>query len=386
MRPETAAVRGGLQRTGWDESTPPIALTSGFVYGSAAEAEAAFKGEHERYIYSRYGNPTIGALEERLAIMEGSEVAQTTASGMAAVFLSLVALVQAGDRIVASRALFGSCTVILDELLPRLGVHTDFVDGTNLDEWEAALSKPAKAVFFETVSNPMLELIDVAAVSELAHQAGAVVVADNVFATQAFQRPLGQGADLVVYSTTKHFDGGGRTLGGVVCCDWLTKVEALQPFVRHTGPAMSPFTAWVLSNALETYGLRVNQMADNAAELARRLADHSSIQRLWYPTEPSHPQYELAAKQMTKGGTIVTVDVGSKERAFELLDRTELIDISNNLGDAKSLLTHPASTTHRRLGPQGRAAVGIGDGVVRLSVGLESVEDLWDDIERALSR
>lgn len=383
---ETDLVRGGLERSGWDETSEALILTSGFVYGSAAEAEAAFAGEDDRYIYSRYGNPTVSMFQERLRLIEGAGACYATASGMAAVFTSLIAVLEQGDRVVAARGLFGSCFVILDELLPRWGIETVFVDGDDLDAWEQALAPGAAVVFFETPSNPMQGLVDIAAVSQLAHDVGAVVIVDNVFATPVLQKPLALGADVVVYSTTKHIDGQGRTLGGAILGSEEYIVERVQPFIRHTGPALSPFNAWVLVKSLETMQLRIDASMRSAYALASHLESTVGVERVWYPYLPSHPQFDLAESQMLGGGTVVTFEVaGGKDSAFEFLDTLEIIDISNNLGDAKSLVTHPASTTHRRLGPDVRATMGITDGVVRISVGLESIDDLTDDVTRALS-
>ncbi len=383
-REATNLVRGGLQRSHFDETAEAAYLTSGYVYSSAAEAEAAFAGEHDRYIYSRYANPTVSMFEERLRLLEGAEAAMATGSGMAAVFASLACYVGAGDRVVASRALFGSCHVILTDILPRMGVVTELVDGTSVDEWEAALTHGTKAVFLESPSNPGLEVIDLAAVSEMAHRAGALVIVDNVFASPVLQHPLELGADVVVYSATKHIDGQGRVLGGAILCSQSFKADHVMPFTRHTGPSLSPFNAWVLVKGLETLRLRVEAASAAALTLASRLEDSRAV-TVRYPGLESHPQYKLAARQMSAGGTILTVDVSSKERAFGFMDSLGLFDISNNVGDSKSLATHPATTTHRRLGPQARAEVGIGDGMVRLSVGLEDVEDLWEDLDAALS-
>jgi O-succinylhomoserine sulfhydrylase len=379
----TGLVRGGLNRTGFDETAEALFLTSGYVYSSAAEAEAAFAGEHNRYIYSRYGNPTVTTFEERLRLLEGAEACRATASGMAAVFAALACYVSAGDRVVGSRALFGSCFVILTEILPRWGIETELVDGTSIDAWERALAGGAKAVFLETPSNPSLEIIDLAAVCERANDAGAVVVVDNVFATPILQKPLEFGADVVVYSATKHIDGQGRTLGGAVLASNEFIDEHFVPFMRHTGPSISPFNAWVLTKGLETLRLRVDAQSNAAEELAHRLGQEGWLVR--YPFLASHPQAELAKTQMGSGGTIFTIDVGSKDRAFEFVDGLQLCDISNNIGDTKSLVTHPATTTHRRLGPEARAEVGIGDGLVRVSVGLEDVDDIHTDISQALA-
>ena len=386
LREATLFVRGGLERTGFDETAEGLFLTSGYVYGSAAEAEAAFAGEHDRYIYSRYGNPTVSMFEERLRLIEGTEACMATASGMAAVFASLASFVSAGDKVVGSRALFGSCHVILSEILPRLGVETVQVDGSSLDEWEQALAGGARAVFLETPSNPGLEIIDLAAVSELAHAAGALVIVDNVFASPVLQKPLAFGADVVVYSATKHIDGQGRVLGGAVLSTEEFKTDYLMPFTRHTGPSLSPFNAWVLVKGLETMRLRVDAMSRSAHTLAEQLEQHSSVDRVGYPMLPSHPQFELAKRQMSAGGTVLTIDVKNKERAFAFMDAMELFDISNNVGDSKSLATHPATTTHRRIGAEARALVGIGDGMIRLSIGLEDPQDLYTDLDIALSQ
>lgn len=384
-RPDTQAVRGGLARTAFNETAEALFLTSGFVYASAADAEAAFAGDVDRFVYSRYGNPTVAGFEERLRLMEDAPACFATASGMAAVWVALAALVSAGGRIVAARSLFGSCFVILDEILPRFGVTTEFVDGADLDQWTAALATPATAVFFESPSNPMQELVDVAAVCDLAHAAGATVVVDNVFATPLLQRPMQLGADVVIYSATKHIDGQGRTLGGAVLGPKDFIDGPVQTLMRHTGPSLSPFNAWVLTKGLETMSLRVGRQGESALRIATWLEGRAGIGQVRYPFLLSHPQHALATRQMSGGGTVVTFEVeGGKPRAFDLLDALRCIDISNNLGDSKSLITHPATTTHRRLGEQGRLAVGITDGIVRLSVGLEDVDDLIDDLARAL--
>ncbi|GIL37082.1 O-succinylhomoserine sulfhydrylase [Phycicoccus sp. DTK01] len=391
LRPRTLAVRGGLQRSGFDETAEALYLTSGFVYESAAQAEAAFKDEVEHYIYSRYGNPTVSTFEERMRLLEGAEACFATASGMSAVFTAMAALCGAGDRVVASRALFGSCFVIVDEILPRWGVETVFVDGTDLDQWREALAVPTTAVFFETPSNPMQELVDVAAVSELAHAAGATVVVDNVFGTPVFSHPLAHGADVVVYSATKHIDGQGRALGGAILGPREFIEGPVKNLMRHTGPSMSPFNAWVMTKGLETLDLRVRAMAATALRVAETLEqwreEGRGLVRVVYPHLPSHPQHELALRQLEGGaGTVVTFEVeGGKDAAFALLDALRLVDISNNLGDAKSLTTHPATTTHRRLSHEDRAAVGITDGTVRVSLGLEDPDDLVEDLDRALA-
>lgn len=386
-RPDTVAVRGGARRSELDETAEALFLTSGFVYPDAEEAAAAFAGDSDHLIYSRLRNPTTAMLEERLRLLEGAEAARTTASGMSAVFNALAATLRAGDRVVAARELFGSCFQVLDQLLPRWGVTTTFVEGGDLAAWEEALATPARAVFLETPSNPMLTLVDLPAVAELAHAAGARVLVDNVVATPVLQRPLELGADVVTYSTTKHLDGHGRTLGGAILGSRAFVEEELQPLLQHTGPTLSPFNAWVVLTALPTLRLRVEQQTASALRLARWLEDHAAVARVSYPWLPSHPQHGLARRQQTGGGTLVTLELaGGTPQAFRLLDALELIDISNNLGDVRTLATHPATTTHHRVGPEVRAAMGITDGTVRLSVGLEDVADLQDDLDRALQR
>jgi O-succinylhomoserine sulfhydrylase len=385
-RPDTQAVRGGLERTPFGETSEALHLTSGFVYGSADEAHGAFSGENTHHRYTRLGNPTLDILEERLALLEGAEAARTTASGMSAVFNALASVVRAGDRIVASRALFGSCFQILTTILPRWGVTADLVDGHDLAQWEAALATPARAVFFETPSNPMQELVDVAAVCALAHAAGARVIVDNIFATPVLQRPLDLGADIVVYSTTKHMDGHGRTLGGAVLGSAAYVEAELNPLLQHTGPTMSPFTAWVVLKGLETLRMRVERMTSSALDLARWLEGRPEVTSVRHPWLDSHPQHALARAQMTGGGSIVTFAVdGGRDRAFAVLDALRLIDLSNNLGDSRTLAIHPATTTHLRIGAEERERTGITESVIRLSVGLEDVEDLRDDLDAALS-
>ncbi|MCV7180551.1 O-succinylhomoserine sulfhydrylase [Mycolicibacterium murale] len=383
----TIGVRGGLLRSNFEETAEALYLTSGYVYSSAADAEKAFTGEIDRFVYSRYGNPTISMFEERLRLIEGAPAAFATATGMAAVFTALGALLKAGDRLVAARSLFGSCFVVCNEILPRWGVETVFVDGEDLSQWEQALSVPTQAVFFETPSNPMQSLVDIAAVAELAHAAGAKVVLDNVFATPLLQRGMPLGADVVVYSGTKHIDGQGRVLGGAILGDKDYIDGPVQTLMRHTGPAISAFNAWTLLKGLETLAVRVQYANASAQRVAEFLEGHSAVNWVKYPFLPSHPQYDLARRQMSGGGTVVTfeLDGGTKARAFEVLDKLQIIDISNNLGDAKSLITHPATTTHRAMGPEGRAAIGLGDGVVRISVGLEGTDDLIKDLDQALT-
>ncbi|MCX5041969.1 O-succinylhomoserine sulfhydrylase [Aldersonia sp. NBC_00410] len=388
--PATLGVRGGVQRSGFEETSEALYLTSGFVYESAAAAEAAFTGDVEHFVYSRYGNPTVAMFEERMRLLDGAEACFATASGMSAVFTALGALLGAGDRLVAARSLFGSCFVVCNEILPRWGVETVFVDGEDLDQWEQALSKPTQAVFFETPSNPMQTLVDVPRVVELSHAAGAKVVLDNVFATPLLQRSFDLGADVVVYSGTKHIDGQGRVLGGAILGPKDYIDEPVKNLMRHTGPALSPFNAWTLLKGLETMPLRVRQSTSSAFEIAKFLEGNSAVKWVKYPFLESHPQYDLARRQMSGGGTVVTFELDApedqgKKRAFEVLDALRIVDISNNLGDAKSLITHPATTTHRAMGPEGRAAIGITDGTVRISVGLEDLEDLLGDLDGALS-
>ncbi|WP_421996803.1 O-succinylhomoserine sulfhydrylase [Reyranella sp.] len=384
-RPQTRAVRGGQVRSNFDETSEALFLTSGYAYSSAEEAEATFKGESTHFQYSRFGNPTVSMFENRLAALEGAEACRATSTGMSAVFFSLLALLKAGDRVVAARQLFGSCHYIVAELLPKYGVESELVDAGDLAQWEKALSKPTQAVLFESPSNPMLDIVDVKAVCDLAHKAGARVVLDNAFATPILQRPLEFGADIVVHSATKYIDGQGRTLGGAVLGDRAFIVDKLQPIIRNTGPSLSPFNAWVLVKGLETLGLRVERHCANAARVADALAAHPAIGRVLYPGRKDHPQHALAMKQMSGAGGVVTFDLkAGKWAAFETLNRLKLVDISNNLGDAKSLVTHPATTTHMRIGAEERAKLGIGDGTVRISVGLEDADDIIADLVQAL--
>lgn len=390
-RQATVLVHGGTERSQFGETSEALFLTSGFVYDDAEQAEATFAGTVSHYQYSRFGNPTIVMLEDRLAQIEGAGACRATATGMAAVHAALLSHLKTGDRVVASRALFGSCHWIVSTLLPRYGIETEFVDGGDLAQWQHALSRPASLVLLESPSNPMLEIVDLRAVSELAHAAGAIVVVDNVFATPLLQKPLELGADVVVYSCTKHIDGQGRVLGGAVLGskDWIE--TTLQPFVRNTGPSISPFNAWLLLKGLETLRLRVDAACRSAEAIADFLADQPGVARVWYPTRDDHPQAALARAQMTGGGTLVTFEVAptaaltAKQAAFRMMNAMRIVAISNNLGDSKSLATHPATTTHSRIGPEERARLGIGEGVIRLSVGLEDVEDLKDDLGEALA-
>ena len=383
-RPATRLVHGGQVRSQHGEAAEALYLTSGFVYDSAEQAEATFLGTEQHYQYSRFGNPTVAMLEERLALLEGAEACRATATGMAAVHAAMLSHLKTGDRVVASRALFGSCHWIVSTLLPRYGIASEFVDGGDIEGWRAALSRPANLVLLESPSNPMLEIVDLQAVAALAHAAGAIVVVDNVFATPLLQQPLQLGADVVVYSATKHMDGQGRVLGGAVLGGKAWVEQALQPFIRNTGPAISPFNAWVLLKALETLPVRLDASSRTAAQLADRLAGHPAVKRVLYPSRADHPQHALAMRQMSAGGTVVTFDLAGKGEAFRMLNALRLVAVSNNLGDSKSLITHPATTTHMRIGPEERARLGITEGTVRLSVGLEDLADLQEDLSAAL--
>ncbi len=385
-RTATALVHAGTTRSSFGETTEALFLTSGFVYDNAAQAEATFAGTEAHYQYSRFGNPTVAMLEERLAAVEGAQACRATATGMAAVHASMLCHLRTGDHVVASRALFGSCFWIVSELLGRYGITHEFVDGGDLDQWDQALSRPTSMVLLETPSNPMLDILDLRAICALAHRAGALVVVDNVFATPLLQRPLALGADIVVYSATKHIDGQGRVLGGAVLGrrQWIE--ETLQPFLRNTGPALSPFNAWLLLKGMETMALRVEAAQSRASRIADYLARRPGIVRVSYPFRDDHPQAVLARAQMSGGGTLVTFEVeGGKEAAFRFLDSLRLIAISNNLGDSKSLATHPATTTHMKIGAEQRQRLNIGDGVIRLSIGLEDVDDLIDDLQLGLA-
>ncbi|HEX4113733.1 MAG TPA: O-succinylhomoserine sulfhydrylase [Stellaceae bacterium] len=386
LRPQTLLSRGGTQRSQFGETSEAIFMSSGYVYKRAEDAEHAFAKPGSAYVYSRYANPTVTMFEERLRLIEGAEACRGVASGMAAVFAALACFVKAGDRVVASRALFGSCDYIIKQILPGYGVETELVDGRDPNAWEQALSRPAKAVFIESMSNPALEIIDIEAVAKLTHRAGGLLFVDNVFATPLLMKPLKLGADIVIYSATKHIDGQGRSLGGAILgpAQWVT--DHLAMFLRHTGPSLSPFNAWLLLKGMETLDLRVERMSRNAAQVAAFLERHGKIERVIYPGLASHPQRPLAARQLQGGGTLLAFTVaGGKEGAFRCLNALKLILISNNLGDARSLVTHPATTTHHRLKPEERAALGIDDGLIRLSVGLEDPADLTDDLARALT-
>ncbi len=381
----TKLVRGGLERTAFGETSEALFLNSGFVYDAPETAEARFAGEDDGYVYGRYGNPTVSMFEERVALLEGAEACYGVASGMAAVYGALACTLKTGDHIVASRALFGSCYQIITNILPRFGITYTLVDGGDMKAWEAAFTPVTKCLFLETPSNPTLVIVDIEAIGKLARQRNCLFVVDNIFATPILQKPLTMGADVIVYSGTKHMDGQGRVLGGAIVSTKKFKEELLKPFLRHTGPSLSPFNAWVLLKGLETLKLRVEAQSDAAHAIAEHVSAFKSVSRVLYPHLASHPQNALARRQMSLDGTMVTFEVeGGKKKAFDVLRKLKMIDISNNLGDAKSLMTHPASTTHRNIGAEARAMMGITDGMLRLSVGLEDVKDILDDLKQAV--
>ena len=383
----TKLVHEGSRRSQYGEMAEAIYLTQGFVYPTAESAEQRFiKAGDDEFIYARYGNPTTRMFEDRIAALEGTEDAFATASGMAAVNGALTAMLRAGDHVVSSRALFGSCLYILEEVLTRFGVNVTFVDGADLNQWRAACTPGTKAVFFESMSNPTLELVDITEVAKIAHAVGALVIVDNVFATPVFSNAAAQGADVIVYSTTKHIDGQGRALGGVICGTREFVRKVVEPYMKHTGAAMSPFTSWIMLNGMATLDLRCRAMADSALTIARALETDPRVSKVIYPGLESHPQHALAMAQMGSGGTLVTFDIkGGKEAAFKFCNALEIIKISNNLGDAKSIATHPATTTHQRLPQPQKDALGITPGLIRLSVGLEDVGDLISDLQTALA-
>jgi O-succinylhomoserine sulfhydrylase len=386
-RPATQLVHGGTLRSQYGEMSEAIYLTQGFVYDTSEAAEARFKGETEGFIYARYGSPTNDMFEKRMCALEGAEEARATASGMAAVSAALLCQLRAGDHIVAARALFGSCRWVVETLAPRYGIECTLVDGRDLANWETAIKPNTKVFFLESPTNPTLEIVDIAGVAKLANQIGARVVVDNVFATPLFQKPLELGAHVVVYSATKHIDGQGRSLAGVILSDreWVT--EHLQDYYRHTGPAMSPFTAWTLIKGLETLPLRVKQQTENASKIADFLAEQKQVAKVIYPGRKDHPQADIIAKQMTGGSTLVCFELkGGKEAAFKLQNALEVVTISNNLGDTRSLITHPGTTTHKNLSDEARAELGISDGTVRFSAGIEDSQDLLEDFAKALSQ
>jgi O-succinylhomoserine sulfhydrylase len=382
----TALVHGGTLRSQFGETSEAIFLNSGYVYDSAEQAEARFKGDEEGFVYSRYANPTVAMFEARMCALEGAAAARGTASGMAAVAASLLCHLKSGDHVVSARALFGSCRYIVEDLLPRLGIATTLIDGRDLAAWEAAVRLNTRALFFETPTNPVLELVDIEGVAAIGKKAGALTVVDNVFATPLLQRPMPLGADIVVYSATKHIDGQGRCLGGVVLGSEEFIEEKLHNYLKHTGPSLSPFNAWVLLKGLETLPVRVAQHGVSAAALADFLAGRPEVAHVFYPGRTDHPQYKLAKRQMAAGGPLVAFEVkGDKHAAFRMMNALQIIKISNNLGDAKSLVTHPATTTHQRLSPEARAELGIFDNSVRLSIGLEDIRDLTADLDQALA-
>ena len=382
--PATKLIRGGLNRSPFGEVAEALYLTQSYVYDTAEAADARFAGDEPGFIYTRYGNPTTQMFEDRLALLEGAESCRAFASGMAAIHMAIMGIVKAGDHIVAGRALFGSCRWILNNWAPRFGVETSLVHAPDLAAWEAAIRPNTKLVLIETPANPLLELTDIAAVAKMAHAVGAKVLVDNVFATPIFQKPLELGADVVAYSATKHIDGGGRVLGGAILGNAALLDEAYRDPIRHTGPSLSPFNAWVLLKGVETLDLRVRRMSETAAGLADHIAEHAKVSRIYYPHRKDHPQYELAKRQMSGGGSVIAFDLGSQAAAWRFLNALQIIDISNNLGDAKSMATHPSTTTHRSMTEEQRLEVGVTAGCVRLSVGLEGAGDLSRDIARAL--
>src|SRR6202521_1247972 len=385
-RPETRLVHAGQLRSQFGETSETLYLTQGFIYDSAEECAARFKGEEPGFVYARFSNPTVAMFEQRMAAFEGAEAARATASGMAAVTAAMMGQLRAGDHVVAAKALFGSCRWVIEELLPRFGVASTLVDGLDLDQWRQAVRPNTKSFFLESPTNPTLEIIDIAAIADIAHAAGATLVVDNVFSTPLFQKPLELGADCVVYSATKHIDGQGRCLGGVILASEKFIQDHVHTLIRQTGPSLSPFNAWVLLKGLETLAVRVRRQTDTAATLAVALAEPPKVGRLSYPGRPDHPQAEIVQRQMHGGSTLVAFEIkGGKAAAFRFQDALTLVRISNNLGDAKSLITHPATTTHQRLTPAARAELGISDGLVRLSCGLEHPDDIVEDVFAALA-
>ena len=380
---QTQLVRGGLIRSQHGETSEAIFMNSGYVFNSAEEAKARFAGELDGYLYSRYGNPTVTMFEERMALNEEAEACFATASGMAAVFASLMSFLKSGDHVVSSRALFGSCYHILDQILPRYGITTHLIDGIDLSQWEKHITNKTKCIFLESPSNPTMEIIDIKSVAKIAHQHNALVIVDNILASPVLQKPMEFGADIVVYSGTKHIDGQGRSIGGAILSSKQHYEEYLKPFIRHTGPTLSPFNAWVLLKGLETLEYRINQHCNNALKVANYLSQHPKVEKTIYPNLKNHPQFSLANKQMLKGGSIVTFVIKGNN-AFKFMNALNLFDISNNLGDTKSFATHPATTTHRVIGEEARKKLNIPDNMIRLSIGLEDVDDLVEDIESAL--
>jgi O-succinylhomoserine sulfhydrylase len=386
-RPETRLVHAGTLRSQFGETSEALFLTQGYVYETSAQAERRFKNEEAGYQYSRFSNPTVAMFEARMAAFEGAEAARATATGMAAVTVALLGQLKAGDHVVAAKALFGSCRYVVEDFLPRYGVSSTLVDGTDLAQWKKAVRPNTKTFFLESPTNPTLEIIDIAEVGKIAHAAGATLVVDNVFATPLFQSPLALGADCVVYSATKHIDGQGRCLGGVILGSEKFIQDNVHNLIRQTGPSLSPFNAWVMLKGLETLSVRVHRQTDTAATVSVALVDHPKITRMIYPGRPDHPQAAVAQKQMRGGSTLVSFEIkGGKAAAFRFQDALKLVRISNNLGDAKSLITHPATTTHQRIGPAARAELGISEGLVRLSCGLEHPDDVCEDLLAALDK
>ena len=384
-REQTLAVRGGQTRSHFQETAEALYLTSGYAYETAEEAEARFKGA-DGFTYTRFGNPTVSMFEARVAALEAAPCARATASGMAAVTATFLCALKSGDHVVGAKAMFGACRYVMEEVLPRLGIESTLVDGEDLRQWEEAVRPRTKFFFLETPANPTLAIVDLKSVGDIAHSAGARLIVDNAFASPALQRPMEFGADIVVHSSTKYIDGQGRCLGGVILCREDFLKDHLQIFLRNTGPAISPFNAWVHLKSLETLDLRMRAHCANAARVADFVAEQKKVVRVLYPFRSDHPQHEMAKRQMRAGGGVVTFDVGSREAAYRVENALELIDISNNLGDAKSLITHPASTTHQRLSPEARLGLGVTEGMLRLSVGLEDVEDICEDLAKALAK
>jgi len=384
---DTNLVRGGLTRSNFKETSEAIFLNSGFVYDSAEQAEAIFKGDQTGFQYTRYANPTVEMFEQRLALLDGSEACFATASGMAAVFGSMMCQLKAGDHVVSASALFGSCRYILNDILPKFGIEVSFIDGKNINEWKKNIRKNTKIFFFESPSNPCLEIIDIKKVCTIAKKNKITTIVDNIFASPILQQPIKWGADVIVYSGTKHIDGQGRAMGGAICSTKKFKEDILKPFLRHTGPCISPFNAWVLLKSLETIKIRVLAQSENAIQIAQQLEKHKKVEKVYYPFLKSFPQYALAKKQQSQGGTMVAFKIkGSKKEAFKFINALKLFDVSNNLGDTKSLVTHPTTTTHKVLGEKERQSLGITPNLIRLSVGLEDISDLKSDILEALDK
>ena len=384
---DTNLVRGGLTRSNFKETSEAIFLNSGFVYDSAEQAEAIFKGDQTGFQYTRYANPTVEMFEQRLALLDGSEACFATASGMAAVFGSMMCQLKTGDHVVSASALFGSCRYILNDILPKFGIEVSFIDGKNINEWKKNIRKNTKIFFFESPSNPCLEIIDIKKVCTIAKKNKITTIVDNIFASPILQQPIKWGADVIVYSGTKHIDGQGRAMGGAICSTKKFKEDILKPFLRHTGPCISPFNAWVLLKSLETIKIRVLAQSENAIQIAQQLEKHKKVEKVYYPFLKSFPQYALAKKQQSQGGTMVAFKIkGSKKEAFKFINALKLFDVSNNLGDTKSLVTHPTTTTHKVLGEKERQSLGITPNLIRLSVGLEDISDLKSDILEALDK